>query len=139
MVMVLEVVAALGVVDRVDQVKGSIFGVRRKSFPAAAAVTSDSGVMVEMSDDMAARVRETEARDGDGFRGGGGAWCGGSSRSGEGEYFWGSPKKFSSGGGGYPRRRLLPAAAAVTGGDDGGRRVVAPVGREERGCCVCVS
>nr|GFA91102.1 hypothetical protein [Tanacetum cinerariifolium] len=28
----------------------------------------------------------------------GGEWCGGSYRSGEGEYFWGSPEKFSGGG-----------------------------------------
>nr|GEX60243.1 hypothetical protein [Tanacetum cinerariifolium] len=33
----------------------------------------------------------------------GGEWCGGSSRSGWDECFWGSPEKFSGGGGG--RRR----------------------------------
>nr|GEU34069.1 hypothetical protein [Tanacetum cinerariifolium] len=31
----------------------------------------------------------------------GGEWCGGSYRLGEGEYFWGSPEKFSGGGGGW--------------------------------------
>nr|GEX25454.1 hypothetical protein [Tanacetum cinerariifolium] len=55
----------------------------------------------------------------------GGEWCGGSSRSGEGECFWfwpeSSPKKFFGGGG-------------------GGQRVVevAPVGMEEGGS-VCVA
>nr|GEX31567.1 hypothetical protein [Tanacetum cinerariifolium] len=36
----------------------------------------------------------------------GGEWCGGSYRSEEWEYFWGSPKKFSGGGGGGGRRWL---------------------------------
>nr|GFA88396.1 hypothetical protein [Tanacetum cinerariifolium] len=37
----------------------------------------------------------------------GGEWCGGSYRSGEGEYFWGSPEKFfGGGGGGNPQQDL---------------------------------
>nr|GEX38503.1 hypothetical protein [Tanacetum cinerariifolium] len=43
----------------------------------------------------------------------GGKWCGGSYRSGEGEYSWGSPKKFSGGGGG---RRRPQAKRTLVGG-----------------------
>nr|GEX74376.1 putative reverse transcriptase domain-containing protein [Tanacetum cinerariifolium] len=37
----------------------------------------------------------------------GGEWCGGSYRSGEGEYYWGSPEKFSGGGGGGRRLHFI--------------------------------
>nr|GEY18735.1 hypothetical protein [Tanacetum cinerariifolium] len=107
------------VVDLIDRETGSIFGVRRKSFLAAAVVAGGGRLTVLRGGRLwwwfrwCVDAAVVAARDGE--------WGGGSYRPGDGECFWGSPKRSSekfSGGGGCGRRG--DEGGGVYGGSGGG-------------------
>nr|GFB80268.1 hypothetical protein [Tanacetum cinerariifolium] len=112
-------VVASGVVDRVDRVKGSVFGfgqkARRKSFLTAAnsgrkwpeVVAGGSREGGGDDDGYKVVVAAAVDRDEGGVTTRGGDWYGGSNRSGDRDHFWvrqkRSPEKFSGSGGGGRR------------------------------------